>query len=948
MDHHPVRRLDLLTLGMLALVGVTFCRKHLGQEVSQRSRESELSALQDSFRVPPGDTKLMVRWWWFGPAVTAEELDREMHAMNDAGIGGFEVDPVYPLTLDDPGKNLVNLGYLSPEFLAAVSATGRTAHALGLRMDITMGSGWPFGGPHITPELAAQRLICLRVPAREGSTKTPAPRLKEDERFLAAFIASGDEKHFNASSIREVTKREKDAFVLPSSPSGRRVLLVFATGPGGMMVKRPAVGAEGPVLDHYNRAALQKHLEVVGEPLVKAGGGNIRAMFCDSLEVDQSDWTRNFPDEFQRRRGYDLKPYLPALVADIGPQTAAIRHDWGETLTELLNENFFAPFQEWCHQHHVLCRVQAYGQPPAELSSYKFVDLPEGEQGDEASHWNDFTASRWASSAGHFEAGPVVSAEAWTWIHALSFRATPLDFKAGADEYFLEGINQLLGHGWPYSPPRVPEPGWHFYAAGALNQHNPWWFAMPDLALYLERASFMLRQGRPANDIAVYLPTHDAWATLAPGRVNLWEAIWQRLGSTIVPSLIEAGYNLDFVDDDVLARLAHSENGKLAIRDQAFPIVILPGVERVPPSTLTKLADFARRGGNLIATRRLPSLSPGLINRETESAKVVRLVDGLFKEPSGPAHFIAGEGKELEEALRRLYPPDVAFSPPTRSFGFIHRRTESAEIYFIANTSNERRQTRATFRVRGKKPECWDLFTGEATVAHGWHGWDDGVVIPLDLEPYGSRLLIFTDREVPRATGPTELQTLPAPLDISHGWDVTFEGTGKSLVMDTMRSWTELEGMRNFSGLATYHKKVVFPGDFLRKGFQVDLNLGEPTAIPIQKNAHFQAWLDGPVREAAIIFVNGHRAGVIWHPPYELDVGPFLYPGENELRIVVGNLAVNEMASRPWPNHADLTARYGERFVDQGSELLEPVPSGLTGPIRLIARPISAAVRSDP
>ena len=120
-----------------------------------------------------------------------------------------------------------------------------------------------------------------------------------------------------------------------------------------------------------------------------------------------------------------------------------MRHDWGQTLTELLNENFLEPFQAWCHQHHVLARVQAYGQPPAQLSSYRFVDLPEGEQGDEAGHWNHFTASRWASSAGHLYGVPVISAEAWTWIHTLPFRATPLDFKATADEYFLAG-NQSI------------------------------------------------------------------------------------------------------------------------------------------------------------------------------------------------------------------------------------------------------------------------------------------------------------------------------------------------------------------------------------------------------------------------------------------------------------------------------------------------------------------------
>jgi hypothetical protein len=907
----------------------------------------EIPALQDSFLNPPEDSKIMVRWWWFGPAVTTEELDREMRAMKDAGIGGFEVQPVYPLTLDDPGKGLINLRYLSPEFLAAVSSTARTAHELGLRMDVTMGSGWPYGGPHITPELAAEGLRCLRVPIQEGAQTVPGPQLPEGQRFLAAFVASGAGSHFDASSVHQIAPQEDGSFRLPSSPAGPRVLLFFVAGLTGQQVKRAAVGAEGSVLDHYSRAAMQKHLEAVGAPLAAAGGGNIRAMFCDSLEVYQSDWTAGFLEEFQHRRGYDLTPYLPALVADSGPQTAALRHDWGQTLSELFNQNFLAPFQAWCHRHHELCRVQAYGEPPAQLSSYRFVDLPEGEQGGEAGYWNRFTASRWAPSAGHLYGAPVISAEAWTWIHALPFRATPLDFKATADEFFLEGINQLVAHGWPYSPPGVPEPGWHFYAAGALNAHNPWWFAMPDLARYLQRGSFMLRQGSPANDLAVYLPTHDAWASLSPGRVNLWEATWRRIGMNLVPTLLEAGYNLDFVDDETLAQQGHIEKGKLAIANQEFSIVVLPGVERIPPATLAKLGEFAQSGGTLIATRRLPSLAPGFLHQESESAEVARQVEELLKKPSAPGHFVLEENESLENELARLCPPDVAFSPRTRNIGFIHRHTDAAEIYFIANTSNQRVQATATFRVKGKNPEWWNLFTGEVTTAEALPGSESGAALKLDMEPYGSRLLVFSGREAPKAPTPVEAR-LPEPLDISGGWQVSFEGTGKEISMDTLRSWTELEGLQFFSGRATYQKKFVAPAGFLQDGVRAELNLGEGTPLPVPERAHVQAWLDGPVREAAEVYVNGQRAGTIWHPPYELDVTPFLHAGENELRIRVGNTAVNEMAGSPLPDRAELTARYGERFVDQGNRLLQPVPSGLTGTIRLIARGQPAAVRVSP
>src|SRR5271157_6338490 len=161
---------------------------------------------------------------------------------------------------------------------------------------------------------------------------------------------------------------------------------------------------------------------------------------------------------------------------------------------------------------------------------------------------------------------------------------------------------------------------------------------MPDLARYLQRGSFMLRQGRPANDIAVYLPTHDAWASLPIGEVNLWEAIWKKLGPNLLPSLLEAGYNLDFIDDETLAQQGHVEKGKLTFAGQDFPVVVLPGVERIPPVTLAKLGEFARSGGVLIATRRLPSLAPGFLHQEAESAEVARQGEELFKTPSAPGH----------------------------------------------------------------------------------------------------------------------------------------------------------------------------------------------------------------------------------------------------------------------------------------------------------------------
>ena len=102
--------------------------------------------------------------------------------------------------------------------------------------------------------------------------------------------------------------------------------------------------------------------------------------------------------------------------------------------------------------------------------------------------------------------------------------------KAEADLHFLQGINQLIGHGWPYTPEGVEYPGWRFYAAGVFNEKNPWWIAMPDITLYLQRVSFLLRQGRPANDVAVYLPAADAYAHFTLGRDDLFRTAAERIG----------------------------------------------------------------------------------------------------------------------------------------------------------------------------------------------------------------------------------------------------------------------------------------------------------------------------------------------------------------------------------------------------------------------------------
>src|SRR6185312_5568289 len=176
------------------------------------------------------------------------------------------------------------------------------------------------------------------------------------------------------------------------------------------------------------------------------------------------------------------------------------------------------------------------------------VALPEGEN----PNWRRFTTMRWASSANHAYGNVVTSAETWTWLHGGAFRATPLDIKAEADTMLLEGVNQFVAHGWPYSPPQVPEPGWAFYAAAVFNDHNPWWDVMPDVTAYLQRMSFLMRQGTPEADIAVYLPDDDALAMLKPGQATINNVMDRFVTEGITAQILDAGYSFDYVDSGSL------------------------------------------------------------------------------------------------------------------------------------------------------------------------------------------------------------------------------------------------------------------------------------------------------------------------------------------------------------------------------------------------------------
>ena len=692
------------------------------------------------------------------------------------------------------------------------------------------------------------------------------------DELVAAYIGAGSlqEQPTSYDSLLIQNGRIR----IDESRGPRLVLLAYARRTG-QSVKRAAAGAEGPVLDHYSAAAAAEHIRWVGDRLLDAVPAElVGSVFCDSLEVYGADWTPDLPNEFAQRRGYPLLPVLHRLVVD-GPDAPRVRADYHRTLAELYQENFVEVFRRWAASRGVPFRIQNYGTPPATLSSYRFADLFEGEGWG----WQEMTPTRWASSAAHLYGRQVVSAEVWTWVHSPSFRATPLDLKGEAHEHLLNGINQLIGHGWPYSPADAPGLGWFFYAAGAIDDRNPWWPAMSQLNAYLTRLCWLLRQGEPVADVAVYLPTDDLFAgmgTAIGGTLDTWREANRRVPRLVPEAIRAAGLDYDLLDDDAV-RLT---------RPDRYRVVVVPATATIPDPTAAYLQQLIATGRSVI-----------MVN---STARVVG------------ATTVAPEA--LQEALAAAVDPDLAISPPTNDIGFVHRRCPEADVYLVTNTGPEQRSIDITPGVDAAYFAQWDPISGQVLrIVPG-----DGQ-LSVTLHPYQATVVVMTDREL---VGPDELSpTEPSrSLRLDEPWQVAFADEPPRPVT-LPHVWEEETGRQHFSGAATYTTSFHL-GD-LRPSASVRLDLGPSSSDDTGYDAaaglvgpSYRSAIQPPVGVIAQVRVNGVDCGIAWAPPYWVDLSAAVRSGQNELEITVRNTAANALTADEQIAHlvADSEARYGRRF----------------------------------
>jgi len=636
------------------------------------------------------EAKPWVRWWWMGSAVDPSNLTRELTEFRQAGFGGVELCPLYGVK----GEESRYLYYLSPRWMEMLAHTTTEAQRLSLGVDFTTGTGWPFGGPQVTLEMASSRVV-MKTYAVAGGTKFTGkvPPRKAREAMPQETNSDGVFPHADAPGVLQcliafsekgecldlTEKVDATGGLDWTAPAGQWQL--YAVGRVGPIqkVKRAAPGGEGCALDPFSPAAMRTYLERFNAAFADFRAPVPRAQFHDSFEYFAADWTQELFSEFAKRRGYDLRTQLPALFGQ-GPEdtVARVKSDYRETMSEL-HLGYLRHWTDWAHGKGSLTRNQAHGSPGNLLDHYAAADIPETE----AYHRDrSLLVAKFASSAAHVTGKPLVSSETGTWVRE-HFTETLADLKTLVDEFFVAGVNHAGFHGAAYSPDRAPWPGWLFYAPTQCNARNPIWRDLPALTAYVTRCQSVLQSGRPDNQVLLYWPVYDLWhkpaGTLTRCTVHYREWLEEEPVGKTAEQLWQRGFSFDYISDSLLDA-AKASGDNIELPGTAYRVLVAPPCEHMPLKTLAKFLALAEAGATVIFTDHLPRDVPGLADLESRRAELQTLLARVEKgdrsilceAPSGPFR-----QNGPVPFFHRLYDgppsPSVSQTPPVSTASEGHR-----------------------------------------------------------------------------------------------------------------------------------------------------------------------------------------------------------------------------------------------------------------------------------
>ena len=724
-----------------------------------------------------------------------------------------------------------------------------------------------------------------------------------------------------SSDIVDLTaKLNKDGTLNWDVPAGSWTILRLGYSLTGAK-NRPAVPAGlGYEVDKLSPIHTESYLRGYTDPLAQAlgplYGKSLRYVLLDSWEAGMQNWTEEMLSEFRRRRGYDPTPYLPTLAGRVVTSAEVSDRflwDFRRTLADMFADNHYKVATQFLRQRGIGTYGEASGVsleiPEDTLLNKKQLDIPMGEFWVRDLHPASmyFQDVRGTASAAHVYGKTLVATESFTGGGYES----PYSLKKIVDYWFAQGVNRIVFHTSAHQPLDT-KPG-NTMVGTHINRNITWAEQAQPFMTYLGRNCFMLQQGLFVADLAYLLNEG------APSTMPFW-------GAGLKPAPPD-GYDYDYVNTDVLlSRMSVDAEGKLVLPDgMSYRVLVLPEIDRMTLPLLRKIRELVHNGATVLGPK--PLQSPSLTGYPDADREVQSLAEELWGDLDGVSRTRRSYGKGTvvwglspADVLPSLsIPKDVEYSRALDAkVSWIHRRAGDADIYFIANQTDRDQDINVRFRVSGKEAELWHADTGEIEPAD-FSSSENRTTVPLHLTERESVFVVFRRpstvpaRTLPRATVNT-LATIDGP------WTVSFPpnlGAPAKITLAKLQSWIANadDGVKYFSGTATYTKIVQVDRSWLRPGERILFDLGA-------------------VNDLAEVSVNGQAVGMPWKPPYQVDVTDALKPDSNQLEIKVTNQWTNRLIG-------DRLATADKRVLAVAVPGFGPPPtlkdSGLLGPVSIVS-----------
>jgi hypothetical protein len=730
---------------------------------------------RENFINPPMEMGIIPFWFWNGE-LQNDELEWQMRQYKDKGIEGIILH----------GRFGLKVPYLSKEWFEKVKFVVNKAKEIDLDMWVYDEMNWPSG--------TAERQVLKKYPYLKQKylemvvLNVPGPLFTfleaTDDRYIntgnskpiAAYACSAEEFENGIENLIDLTPNLSfDAIIPWEAPPGDWRMLYFLEKEADYYI------------DALNPESTQRFLEITHEQYKNAVGDDfskiVPGFYTDEpamhyYHVGMNNyvipWSKKMFKIFRDRRGYDLKPHLPALFTKMGDKTAQIRYDFWSTLTDQYSESYYGQIREWCDENNVIFTGHLLGEEWMRMHArcegnifkhLKHLHLTGVDHlypviGSEKAP-DQHVALKLASSAAHHYGSARLLCES---MGGTYWDCTLERMKWIANWELVLGVTIFNNHGYHYSIEGERKRDWppsQFY-------HHTWWKYYRHFTEYMARLGHLLSGGKHVAKILMLYPIDTYWTNYRPQESDNISDVIEQDFNYLTDLLLRLHFDFDYTDEDILSE-ALVIDGKINIRDEYFELLILPPLTHLKANTFLKLREFVESGGKIIASTLVPIEL--LDNHQTIDSGQIKKLYGIepnqllsefqngsdFKVLTNPdsknVHLLSGKGLNLERKQREVrnliescITPDIKID--NENIFYLHRVKEDFDIYFFVNTQQEDQgEVEISFEKVGQ-PELWNANTGKIESLHIFQIKDGRLSIKLHFPKTESHIVILRDQSV--------------------------------------------------------------------------------------------------------------------------------------------------------------------------------------------------------